>query len=144
MKTKFFLTLTAVFLFLARSNGQSLTQTDSSKMETISLAHSLFPNENHYTIKIGQQMEYVFESHPSVGKDFTCYISAADVLKFIERVSIQEEPKPDASEDEDGADDEMMKFVFKGVGEGTCILEVNEIFRDEVLREMFFEITVEK
>ena len=144
MKTKFFLTLTMVCLLLACSSGQSLTQTDSSKMETISFAHSLFPDDNHYTIKIGQRMEYVFESHPSVGKNFSCYIDSVEILKYVGRVPIQEQLEPELDDSEDGADDEIMKFVFEGIKEGTCELIINEHFRRELRRKMIFTITVEK
>ena len=144
MKTKFFLTLTTLCLFLACSSGQSLTQTDSNKMETISFAHSLFPDDNHYTIKIGQRMEYVFEIHPSVGKDFSCYIDSVEILKYVGRVPIQEQLEPELDDSEDGADDEIMKFVFEGLKEGTCELIINEHFRREIRRKMIFTITVEK
>ena len=157
MKTKFFLTLTTLCLFLACSSGQSLTQTDSNKMETISFAHSLFPDDNHYTIKIGQRMEYVFESYVSVGKNFSCYIDSVEILKYVGRVPIQKEPKQSISEKvvgptkprlkkglPTGSDRKIEKFIFEGIKEGTCELIINELFRREIRHKMIFKITVEK
>ena len=157
MKTKFFLTLTTLCLFLACSSGQSLTQTDSNKMETISFAHSLFPDDNHYTIKIGQRMEYVFEIHPSVGKDFSCYIDSVEILKYVGRVPIQEQLEPERDTSEEvikprrpqlekvlPIGEKIKKFIFEGIKEGACELIINEHFRREIRHKMIFKITVEK
>ena len=89
-------------------------------------------------------MEYVFESHPSVGKNFSCYIDSVEILKYVGRVPIQEQLEPELDDSEDGADDEIMKFVFEGIKKGTCELIINEHFRRELRREMIFTITVEK
>ena len=159
MKTKFFLTLTMVCLLLACSSGQSLTQTDSSKMETISLAYSLFPDDNHYTIKIGQRMEYVFESNTSVGKDFACYVYSTEILKFVGRVLVRELKKDKfeflretidstipirVDKSTTGDNRRIGKFVFEGIKEGTSTLVIHELFRFKVQQEMVFTITVEK
>ena len=159
MKTKFFLTLTMVCLLLACSSGQSLTQTDSSKMETISFAHSLFPDDNHYTIKIGQRMEYVFESNTSVGKDFACYVYSTEILKFVGRVLVKELKKDKfeflretidstipirVDKSTTGDNRRIGKFVFEGIKEGTSTLVIHELFRFKVQQKMVFTITVEK
>ena len=160
MKTKFFLTLTTFCLLLACNSDQPSTQkTDSDKLEIIPLTHSLFPNDNHYTIKIGQRMEYVFESYPSVGKNFSCYIDSVEILKYVGRVPIQEqlEPERDTSEEvikprkpqlekvfPTGSYREIKKFIFEGIKEGTCELIINEHFRREIRHKMIFKITVEK
>ena len=144
MKTKFFLTLTMVCLLLACNSDQPSTQkTDSDKLEIIPLTHSLFPNDNHYTIKIGQQMEYVFESSRSAGgKDFSCYIISANVLSFIGRVPIQEEPELDTPKDK--GSDKTEKFLFEGAKEGTSTLVICKFFKYKVQKKMVFTITVEK
>ena len=159
MKTKFFLTLTTVCLFLACSSGQSLTQTDSSKMETISLGYSIFREErNHYKIKVGQRMEYVFESNTSVGKHFACYVYSTEILKFVRRVLVKELKKDTlefietidstipirVDKSTTGSNRRIGKFVFEGIKEGTSTLVIDELFRFKVQQEMVFTITVEK
>ena len=126
-------------------------------METISLAYSLFPDDNHYTIKIGQRMEYVFESYVSVGKNFSCYIDSVEILKYVGRVPIQEQLEPERDTSEEvikprrpqlekvlPIGEKIEKFIFEGIKEGTCELIIDEHFRREIRQEMVFTITVEK
>ena len=102
-------------------------------------------------------MEYVFEIYPSVGKDFSCYIDSVEILKYVGRVPKQEQLEPERDTSEEvikpkrpqlkkvlPTGEEIEKFIFEGIKEGTCELIIDEHFRMEIRQEMIFKITVEK
>lgn len=117
-------------------NDTKKNETTTSKSDTIKISPE---GPKTYNLKIGDLISYSYLQYGSVGNHSEYSLNTKDILSLKdEKFDLIDPSKSDMP----GGDETIVTLVFEAKKTGTCTLNIRDLFRGDLERELNFEILV--